>query len=98
MTSSTPIKPLVPAMILILLCCLPCFAQSEAAPDEENCLICPLEKWCKDPEGTYQTIVKLLYLYASSGQKEWKQQTEKHIERFLDELAEYKDEFKRRLN
>jgi len=65
---------------------------------QENCLICPLEKWCKDPEGTYQTIVKLMYLYASSGQKEWKQQTVKHIERFLEELEEYKDEFRRRLH
>jgi hypothetical protein len=65
---------------------------------QENCLICPLEKWCKDPEGTYQTIVKLLYLYASSGHKEWKEQTIRHIDRFLEDLEEYKDEFRRRLH
>jgi hypothetical protein len=65
---------------------------------QENCLICPLEKWCKDPQGTYQTIVKLMYLYASSGQKEFKNQTLKHIEKFLEELEEYKAEFRRRLN
>ena len=65
---------------------------------QENCLICPLEKWCKDPEGTYQTIVKLMYLYASSGQKELKEQTIKHIEQFLEDLEEYKNEFRRRLH
>jgi hypothetical protein len=65
---------------------------------QEDCLICPLEKWCKDPQGTYQTIVKLMYLYASSGQKEWKHQTLKHIEKFLEELEEYKEEFRRRLH
>jgi hypothetical protein len=65
---------------------------------QENCLICPLEKWCKDPQGTYQTIVKLMYLYASSGQKEFRNQTLKHIEKFLEELEEYKAEFRRRLN
>ena len=65
---------------------------------QENCLICPLEKWCKDPEGIYQTIVKLLYLYASSGHKEWKEQSIKHIEQFLEDLEEYKDEFRRRLH
>jgi hypothetical protein len=65
---------------------------------QESCLICPLERWCKDQEGTYQTIVKLMYLYASSGQKEFKHQTLKHIEKFLEELEEYKEEFRRRLN
>ena len=65
---------------------------------QENCLICPLEKWCKDPQSTYQTIVKLMYVYASSGQKELKQQTLKHIEKFLEELEEYKDEFRQRLH
>jgi hypothetical protein len=65
---------------------------------QENCLICPLEKWCKDPQSTYQTIVKLMYLYASSGQKEFKNQTIKNIEKFLEELEEYKAEFRRRLN
>ncbi|OGP85500.1 MAG: hypothetical protein A2Z08_08315 [Deltaproteobacteria bacterium RBG_16_54_11] len=65
---------------------------------QESCLICPLERWCKDQEGTYQTIVKLMYLYASSGQKEFKNQTLKHIEKFLEELEEYKEEFRRRLN
>jgi hypothetical protein len=65
---------------------------------QEDCLICPLEKWCKDPEGTYQTIVKLMYLYASSGHKEWKHQILKYIEKFLEELEEYKEEFRRRLH
>lgn len=65
---------------------------------QENCLICPLERWCKDPEGTYQTIIKLMYLYATGGQKELKNHTLKHIERFLEELEEYKDEFRRRLH
>jgi hypothetical protein len=65
---------------------------------QEDCLICPLEKWCKDPQGTYQTIVKLMYLYASSGQKEFKHQILKHIEKFLEELEEYKEEFRRRLH
>ena len=65
---------------------------------QENCLICPLEKWCKDPQGTYQTIVKLMYLYASSGQKEFKNQIIKHIEKFLEELEDYKEEFRRRLH
>ena len=65
---------------------------------QEDCLICPLEKWCKDPQGTYQTIVKLMYLYASSGQKEFKHQTLKHIEKFLEEMEEYKEEFRRRLH
>jgi hypothetical protein len=65
---------------------------------QENCLICPLEKWCKDPQGTYQTIVKLMYLYASSGHKELKNQTLKHLEKFLEELEEYKAEYQRRLN
>jgi hypothetical protein len=65
---------------------------------QESCLICPLERWCKDEEGTYQTIVKLMYLYASSGQKEFKHQTLRHIDKFLEELEEYKEEFRRRLN
>jgi hypothetical protein len=65
---------------------------------QEDCLICPFEHWCKDPQGTYQTIVKLMYLYASSGQKEFKDQTLKHLEKLLEELEEYKDEFRRRLN
>lgn len=65
---------------------------------QEDCLICPLEKWCKDPQGTYQTIVKLMYIYASSGQKEYKNQIEKHVEKFLEELEEYREEFRRRLH
>ena len=65
---------------------------------QEDCLICPLEKWCKDPQGTYQTIVKLMYLYASSGHKEFKSQILKHIEKFLEELEDYKEEFRRRLH
>ena len=65
---------------------------------QEDCLICPLEKWCKDPEGIYQTIVKLLYLYASSGHKEIKNQIVKYIEHFLEELEDYREEFRRRLH
>ncbi|MBN1255707.1 MAG: hypothetical protein JXA50_10580 [Deltaproteobacteria bacterium] len=65
---------------------------------QENCLICPLESVCKDPQGTYQTIVKLMYLYASSGQTELKDQTLKYIEKFLEELTEYKEEFQQRLH
>jgi hypothetical protein len=65
---------------------------------QENCLICPLEGACKDPQGTYQTIVKLMYLYASSGQTELKDQTLKYIEKFLEELTEYKEEFQQRLH
>jgi hypothetical protein len=65
---------------------------------QEDCLICPLEKWCKDPQGIYQTIVKLLYLYASSGHKEIKSQIVKHIEQFLEELEDYREEFRRRLH
>ena len=40
MASCPPIRPLVLAMLLFFLCSPPCLAQSEAAPDEENCLIC----------------------------------------------------------
>jgi hypothetical protein len=65
---------------------------------QESCLICPLERWCRDQEGTYQTIVKLMYLYASSGHQEFKNQTIRHIDKFLEELEEYKEEFRRRLN
>lgn len=65
---------------------------------QEDCLICPLEPWCRDEEGTYQTIVKLMYLYATSGHEEIKEQTIRHINRFLQELQEYKEEFRRRLN
>jgi hypothetical protein len=65
---------------------------------QENCLICPLESMCKDPQGTYQTIVKLMYLYASSGQTELKNQTLKYIEKFLVELTEFKEEFQQRLH
>lgn len=65
---------------------------------QDNCLICPLEKWCKDPEGTYQSIIKLLYLYTTSGQKEVKQQTLTYIEKFIEDLEEYKEEFRRRLH
>ncbi len=65
---------------------------------QENCLICPLEKWCKDPHGTYQTIVKLMYLYAASGQKTYREQAIRHIEKFLEEMEEYKEEFRRRLH
>jgi hypothetical protein len=65
---------------------------------QENCLICPIEKWCKDPQGIYQTIVKLMYIYASSGQKGLKQLTVKHIEKFLEEMQECKEEFRRRLH
>ena len=65
---------------------------------QESCLICPLERGCRDQEGTYQTIVKLMYLYASSGHQEFKNQTIRHIEKFLEELEEYKEEFRRRLN
>jgi hypothetical protein len=64
----------------------------------DNCLICPLERWCKDPQSSYQTIVKLMYLYASSGHQDLKHQTIKHMERFLEELEEYKEEFRSRLN
>jgi hypothetical protein len=64
----------------------------------DNCLICPLERWCKDPQSTYQTIIKLMYLYASSGNRDLKQQTVKHLERFLEELEEYKEEYRSRLN
>jgi len=65
---------------------------------QESCLICPLERGCRNQEGTYQTIVKLMYLYASSGHREFKNQTIRHIDRFLEELEEYKEEFRRRLN
>ncbi len=65
---------------------------------QEYCLICPLERWCRDPEGTYQTIVKLMYLYASSGNRELKQQTLRHIDKFLEELQEYKNELQRMLH
>ena len=65
---------------------------------QENCLICPLKSVCKDPQSTYQTIVKLMYLYASSGQTELKDQTLKYIEKFLAELTEYKEEFQQRLH
>jgi len=65
---------------------------------QESCLICPLERGCRDQEGTYQTIVKLMYLYASSGHREFKNQTIRHIDKFLEELEEYKEEFRRRLN
>ena len=64
----------------------------------DNCLICPLERWCKDPQSTYQTIIKLMYLYASSGHKDLKQRTVKHVEMFLEELEEYKEEFRSRLH
>jgi len=65
---------------------------------QENCLICPIEKWCKDPQGTYQTIVKLMYMYAASGQKGYKEQALRHIEKFLEEMEECKEEFRRRLH
>jgi hypothetical protein len=64
----------------------------------DNCIICPLERWCKDPQSTYQTIIKLMYLYASSGHKDLKERTVKHLERFLEELEEYKEEFRSRLH
>jgi len=50
---------------------------------QESCLICPLERWCRDQEGTYQTIVKLMYLYASSGHQEFKNQTIRHIDKIF---------------
>jgi tryptophanyl-tRNA synthetase len=39
-----------------------------------------------------------MYLYASSGHQEFKNQTIRHIDKFLEELEEYKEEFRRRLN
>ncbi len=65
---------------------------------QENCLICPIEKLCKDPYGTYQTIVKLVYMYAATGQREFKELALKHIEKFLEEMEECKEEFRRRLH
>ena len=65
---------------------------------QEDCLICPIEKWCKDPHGTYQTIVKLMYMYAADGHEGYKEQALRHIEKFLEEMEECKEEFRRRLH
>lgn len=65
---------------------------------QEQCVICPIEKWCKDPQGTYQTIVKLIYLYAASDQNGYREQALRLIDNFLKEMEECKEEFRRRLH
>jgi len=39
-----------------------------------------------------------MYMYTVSNQKGYKEQALKHIEKFLEEMEECKEEFRRRLN
>jgi len=64
----------------------------------DNCLLCPIQPWCRNPKGTYQTAVRLMYMYAASGQRRYKEQARRHINQFLDEMREYWQESQRRLH
>ena len=64
----------------------------------ENCLLCPIQMWCRNPTGAYQTAVRLMYMFATSGQQRYKEQARRHINQFLDEMRQYWQESQRRLN
>ena len=64
----------------------------------QQCNLCPIHKWCRDPNGRYQNIMRSLYMFATSGDYYFKQQALKEIEQFLDEMEDHKWAVKQRLN
>lgn len=64
----------------------------------QQCNLCPLNRWCRDPNGRYQNIMRFLYMYASSGDYHFKQQALKEIDRFVEEIGDHKKTVKQRLN
>ena len=64
----------------------------------QQCNLCPINRWCRDPNGRYQNIMRSLYMYASSGDYYFKQQALKEIDKFLEEIKQYKQAVKQRIN
>lgn len=64
----------------------------------QQCNFCPIRQWCRDPEGFYQNVMRYLYLYASTGDLYYKQRAIKEIDRFLEEIRQYKQEIRQRVN
>jgi len=65
---------------------------------QNNCPLCPIQKWCRPPEGRYQNIMRFLYMFATSGELYFKEQAEREIDRFLNEMRKFKEELHQRLN
>lgn len=65
---------------------------------DQSCPLCPIQKWCRDPEGRYQNIMRSLYMFAASGERHFKEQAIKEIDRFLSEMEQYREEVRQRLN
>ncbi len=64
----------------------------------QQCSLCPLISWCRDPNGFYQNVMRYLYMYASTGDYYYKQRAIKEIDKFLEEIRQYKQTVKQRIN
>jgi len=63
-----------------------------------QCSLCPITHWCRDTNGFYQNIMRYLYLYGSTGDYYYKQRAIKEIDKFLEELSRFKQDFLKRAN
>lgn len=64
----------------------------------QQCSLCIIKQWCRDPNGFYQNVMRYLYMYASTGDYYYKQRAIKEIDKFIEEISKFKETIKERIN